>query len=107
MLSIKLIPLTLLLLSLFNGCSRETSIADIHKNLREYTNHGVTVSGTVTDVFDLEVITYFILSDKTGQIPVITKSKMPTLGSQVTISGTVRVISLVDKTLTAIEEKNR
>lgn len=56
-------------------------------------------------MFDLEVITYYILTDETGQIPVVTKAKIPTLGSKVTVSGTVRVISLVDKTLTAIEEK--
>lgn len=99
-----LIPCFALLLML-TGCSRTTDIREILQSPREYTNHGVTVRGTVTDVFDLEVITYYILTDETGQIPVVTKAKIPTLGSKVTVSGTVRVISLVDKTLTAIEEK--
>jgi len=89
---------------IFSGCSSETDIGEIHENIRQYTNHRVTVSGSVTEVFDLEVISYYLISDKTGQIPVITKSPLPSPGEKVTITGTVRVIVLVDKTLTAIEQ---
>ncbi|MCC6550085.1 MAG: hypothetical protein IT279_08455 [Ignavibacteriaceae bacterium] len=105
MYSLKFILPLFAILFLFSGCSKDTDIREIHENLREYTNHLVTVTGTVTEVFDLEVITYYILTDNTGKIPVITKSKIPTLGSEQSVSGTVRVIRLVDKTLTALEEK--
>ncbi|GMU86265.1 MAG: hypothetical protein AMXMBFR48_15070 [Ignavibacteriales bacterium] len=104
MISLKTIPPFITLLLLLSGCSRNTNISEIHENLREFTNHRVTVSGTVTSVFDLEVITYYILSDDTGEIPVVTNSQLPSLGENVTVTGTVRVIVLVDKTLPAIEQ---
>ncbi len=90
------------------GCDRffTTPISKILENPRDYAGKTVTVSGEVTEVFSFLVIRYFIIKDKTGEIPVVTERPLPRRGNKITVKGTVQeAFSIGDKQLIVIVEK--
>ena len=90
------------------GCDRfvTTDIGKILENPRDYAGKTVTVSGEVTEVFSFLVIRYFIIRDKTGEIPVVTEKPLPRKGNKIKVKGTVQeAFSIGDKQLIVIMEK--
>ena len=97
-------------LFVLSGCDRffTTPIADILENPRNYAGKTVTVSGEVTEIFSFFVIRYFIIKDKTGEIPVVTEKPLPRVGNKITVKGTVQeAFSIGDKQLIVIVEKQK
>ncbi len=91
------------------GCDRffTTPIGKILESPRDYAGKTVTVSGEVTEAFGFLVIKYFIIRDKTGEIPVVTERPLPRRGNKITVKGTVQeAFSIGDKQLIVIVEKN-
>ncbi len=90
------------------GCDRffTTPIGKILENPRDYAGKTVTVSGEVTEVFSFLVIRYFIIKDKTGEIPVVTEKPLPRVGNKIKVKGTVQeAFSIGDKQLIVIVER--
>ncbi len=95
------------LIFLLSGCENfgTVEIGRIIQNPREYTGKKVSVSGEVTEVFGFFVIKYFIVQDKTGQIPVVTEKVLPKKGSKITVRGTVKeAFALLDQQLIVLIE---
>ncbi len=89
------------------GCTGmfATPIKKILENPRDYSGKSVRISGTVTEVFGLIVVKYFIVKDKTGEIAVITSKPLPAEGAKITVNGTVQeAFSIGDKQLIVIVE---
>ncbi len=89
------------------GCTGmfSTPIKKILDNPRDYSEKSVRISGTVTEVFSLVVVKYFVVKDKTGEIAVITKRPLPAEGTNITVKGTVQeAFSIGDKQLIVIVE---
>lgn len=63
-------------------------IKEIREHPRAWLGKTVNVSGMVSDVFPLIFVPYFVLSDDTGEIRVIT-STLPNQGQRVEVEGTV------------------
>ena len=92
---------------LFAGCGSlmATPIKKILDSPRDYSDKTVTVSGEVTETFSLLVIKYFVVKDRTGEIPVVTARPLPRKGSRITVKGTVQeAFSLGDRQLIVIVE---
>ncbi len=84
-----------------------TPIEKILNNPRDYVDKRVTVSGTVVDSFNVVILKYFIVRDKTGEIPVITDKPVPAKGQKIKVSGTVRdAFSLGDDRLIVLVEES-
>lgn len=87
------------------GSLMATPIKKILDNPRDYSDKTVTVSGEVTEIFSLLVIKYFVVKDRTGEIPVVTAKPLPRKGSRITVKGTVHeAFSLGDRQLIVIVE---
>ena len=67
-----------------------TSIGNIIENPRDYDGKVVTIAGDVTNRMSLIVVKYFTLKDKTGEIKVVSKRALPTVGSRIRIKGTIK-----------------
>jgi DNA polymerase II small subunit/DNA polymerase delta subunit B len=66
-----------------------TPIASILKDPRKYDGKDITIAGEVTDKTSLFVVKYFRLKDRTGDIVVVTKRTLPSVGSKVRVKGRV------------------
>jgi hypothetical protein len=86
---------TLLLVGLLTlGCGdRVTKIADIEKNISQYTDEDgeVTIKGTVVETFSLPFIKTgaYQVNDQTGKLWVIREGDIPSRGEAVKVTGTV------------------
>lgn len=67
-----------------------TPIGKITENPRDYDGKAVNIAGDVTDRMSLIVVKYFTLKDKTGEIKVVSKRALPTVGSKIRIKGTIK-----------------
>jgi len=97
----------MLAVMLIAGCGSlmATPIKKILDNPRDYSDKTVTVIGEVTETFSLLVIKYFVVKDRTGEIPVVTARPLPRKGSRITVKGTVQeAFSLGDRQLIVIVE---
>ena len=82
-----------------------TKIGDILKNPRNYADKEVTVSGEVASVFSLVVVKYFLITDGTGEIAVVTEKTLPNKGDRIRLKGVVKeAFSLGDTSLIVIME---
>lgn len=105
---VKVLRATALLLLLVTACDwiGTTSIGSILDKPREYADKKVTVSGTVTEIYSLLVIKYFVLQDETGQIAVISDKPLPRKGTHLKVTGTVReAFSLGDRQVMVLVEE--
>jgi hypothetical protein len=66
-----------------------TPIGNILKEPRKYEKKTLTISGQVTDRASLLVVRYFRVKDNTGEIPVVTRRTLPSVGSKVRVKGRV------------------
>jgi hypothetical protein len=83
-----------------------TSIGKIIQNPRDYDNKEVTISGIVKDRTSLVFVSYYTVQDKSGEIRVISKKAMPTVGSKIKIRGRVdEAFQLGDMQVLVIVEK--
>lgn len=99
---------SLILMVLLTGCRGlfSTPIEKIIDNPREYDGKDVTISGSVTEVFSLVFIKYYMVKDSTGEIAVITQRPVPKRGTTIRVKGTVKEgFSLGDKHVLVIVEK--
>lgn len=88
--------LTLLLF----GCVAGQSIKDI--KTEQNVGKTVVVSGTVTDVVSIGGLSYYVLQDDTGTIPV-SASRLPAKGDKVTVNGTLIKDTLVGYYIKVVE----
>jgi len=100
----------ILLLLAAAACSRflPTRIGEIAKDPRRYDGKVVTVTGEVTESVNVLVMRYYVVSDGTGEITVITDGAVPQRGAEVRVTGRVsQAFSLGDKNLTVLKESPR
>ncbi len=84
---------------------KPASIAKIQDNPRDYAGKIVTIEGTVTEVFSLLIVKYFIVNDSTGEIAVVTRKPLPKTGKKITVRGRVEeAFSLGDQQLLVVVE---
>ena len=87
------------------GSPSAVPIGEVVSNPRNYEGQTITIEGTVTDAISLLVIKAFVLSDKTGQIYVITERILPRKGGHVRIKGSVEEsFPLGSQTMTVFKE---
>jgi len=85
--------------------SRPVTIGQILRDLRRYDGQTVTIHGKVVSAMNVLVLRYFEVSDKTGDIRIVTKRGLPKVGDTVTVHGVVRqYFNFNGMTLTVIEE---
>lgn len=84
-----------------------TSIGKIISNPRPYEDKVVNVYGEVTEKKSFLLVKYFKLKDKTGEIVVITKKVIPSIGVKIKVKGKVEEsFSIGDyQLLVIVEEK--
>ena len=108
-----LMAVVLIVTSLITGCADRTSIAKILNDPGRYVNKDVTIAGTVTKTYEVNLVIAeagaYQVDDGSGKIWVITKSSVPSEGTKVGLKGTVSdKIVLVGLTLgVVIQEKDR
>ncbi|MHB9131784.1 MAG: hypothetical protein ACYDBB_11935 [Armatimonadota bacterium] len=95
------------------GCTDRTRIAKILDNPDLYLNKEVTIAGTITKTYKVDLIIAetgaYQVDDGSGKIWVITRSSVPSEGTKVGLKGTVSdKINLFGQTITVvIREKDR
>jgi hypothetical protein len=95
-----------LILLLSCGDLAPTGIGDILKNPRQFDGKIVTVSGRVTDGVNVLIIKYFVLSDATGEIVVVTDRSVPRAGQRLKVKGRVnQAFSIAGRSLVVILEE--
>lgn len=67
-----------------------TPIGKIIENPAEYENKIISIRGGVTDRIALLALKYYTLKDNTGEIKVITKRALPSVGAKVTVKGKIK-----------------
>ncbi len=85
-----------------------TPIGNILKDPREYDGKSLTIAGEVLDRTSLFVVKYFRVKDKTGEIVVISRRPLPSVGSKVRVTGRVQEAFSVgsEQMLVFIEDEN-
>jgi len=97
-----------LLLLLGCGGLGSTKIGDIMKDPRQFDGREVTVSGRVADSVNILILKYFVISDDTGEIIVVTERPVPQTGQQLKVKGRVnQAFSIAGKSLVVILEEKR
>lgn len=95
-----------LLLLIGCGSLGSTNIGDIVKDPRQFDGRIITVSGQVTDSENILILKYFMLSDATGQILVVTQRPVPRIGQKLKVKGRVnQAFSIAGKSLVVIVEE--
>jgi len=83
-----------------------TPIKDILGNPREFDGKDVTVKGTVKESVNVLFLKYYIVSDGTGDVAVVTEGAVPTKGQDIVVKGQVnQAFAIGDKSLIVIVEK--
>jgi hypothetical protein len=94
-----------LLLLLGCGGLGSTEIGAILKDPRQFDGKVVTVSGRVAESVNILVLKYFVLSDATGEVVVVTERSVPQTGQQIKVKGRVnQAFSIAGKSLVVILE---
>jgi hypothetical protein len=66
-----------------------TPIGNILKNPRDYEGKEITIAGEVTSRISLVFVKYLKVRDKTGEIIVVTRKILPSVGSKVKMKGKI------------------
>ena len=82
-----------------------TPIHNIKSHPRNYVDKKVHVKGRVLRTFSFISLNYFEISDGTDSIMVITRKPLPVEGEELTITGTVKYITIGLSKIIAIEEE--
>jgi len=82
------------------GCVASQSIEDL--KTEQNVGKNVTASGTVANVVSIGGLSYYVLDDNTGTIPVSAKN-LPAKGDKVTASGTLMKDTLAGYYIKIIE----
>jgi len=67
-----------------------TPIGKILENPASYENKIITIKGEVKDRMGLLAVKYYTLKDNTGEIKVITKRALPSVGAKVIAKGKIK-----------------
>jgi hypothetical protein len=87
---------------------RETRIEKILSNPKAYEEKAVNIEGEVTDrTAFFEVLKFFKVRDKTGEVIVVTKKSLPGIKSRVSVKGKINeAFSLGDQKLLVFVEES-
>jgi hypothetical protein len=84
-----------------SGCAgvlRNPDIADVRRNAGHYSDHTVTIDGTVTSAWNVPLVPFKVykVDDGTGEITVLSKGgeRTPMRGSHVKVKGVVRDVAV-------------
>jgi hypothetical protein len=87
-----------LALSACSGLLRNPDIADVKRNAGHYSDHTVTVDGTVTSSWGVPLVPFkmYKVDDGTGEITVLSRggNHTPPRGSHVKVKGVVRDVAV-------------
>jgi hypothetical protein len=87
-----------LALSACAGVLRNPDIADVKRNAGHYSDHTVTVNGTVTSSWGVPLVPFkmYKVDDGTGEITVLSRggNRTPSKGSHVKVKGVVRDVAM-------------
>lgn len=87
-----------LALSACAGTLRNPDIADVQRNAGHYSDHTVTVDGTVTSSWGIPLVPFklYKVDDGTGEITVLSRggNRTPSKGSRVKVKGVVRDVAM-------------
>jgi len=85
----------------FSACAgtlRHPDIADVKRNAGHYSDHTVTVDGTVTSSWGVPLVPFkmYKVDDGTGEITVLSRggNRTPSKGSRVKVKGVVRDVAM-------------
>lgn len=67
-----------------------TPIGSLLEKPADYENKIITIKGEVTNRMSLLAFKYYVLKDNTGEIKVITKRALPSVGAKVTTKGKIK-----------------
>jgi hypothetical protein len=85
-------------LSACSGVLRNPDIADVKRNAGHYSDHTVTVDGTVTSSWGVPLVPFkmYKVDDGTGEITVLSRggNRTPSKGSHVKVKGVVRDVAM-------------
>ena len=85
-------------LSACAGVLRNPDIADVKRNAGHYSDHTVTVDGTVTSAWGVPLVPFkmYKVDDGTGEITVLSRggNRTPSRGSHVKVKGVVRDVAM-------------
>lgn len=83
-----------------------TDIGEILDDPRSHDGGTVTISGEVTESANLVVLKYYVLSDGTGEIVVVTDRAVPERGASMRVRGVVhQAFSLGDRRVVVLKEQ--
>jgi hypothetical protein len=84
---------------LVSGCAlRRPDIADLQRNTARYTNHAVSVDGTVTSSWGVPLVPFklYRIEDGTGELTVLSRGSVtPVRGSRVRVKGVIREVAVI------------
>lgn len=99
--------LLLVVLLALAACSSPlpTKIKQVLDDPRRFDGKIVTISGKVTQAYNVLVAKGFVVRDETGEIPVITDRSVPAIGAKIKVRGRVsQALSLPGLNLVVLEE---
>ena len=83
-----LVIATVLLISIFQGCSQHTKISELTSDPARFRNRDVTISGNVTESFGALGAGAYQVDDGTGKIWIIAQQTgVPAKGAHVQVTG--------------------
>jgi len=89
----------------FCGGASVTTIRDILASPGDYDGKTLIVSGTVTDSTNLLVVKYYVISDGTGSLTVLTDKAVPPKGEKARVKGRIdQAFALKGKSLVVLHE---
>jgi hypothetical protein len=65
-------------------------LGDIAANIRQWDGQQVLVEGTVSNPTNLYAVKFFILTDESGSMPIVTERGLPADGSTARVNGHVK-----------------
>jgi len=71
-----------------------TPIGKIFENPRSFTSKFITIKGEVLEKNSLVLVKYFIIADNTGEIRVVTRKALPSIGEKICVRGRIKVFDV-------------
>ena len=99
-----------IMLSACAGILRHPDIADVQRNSGHYTDHSVTLDGTVTSSWGVPLVPFklYKVDDGTGEMTVLSRGgRTPVKGSHVKVRGVVRDVAVFNGTSVGLHLEER
>ncbi len=80
-----------------SGARKPVAIADLVRDPGRFAGQTVTLRGVVANAFQVPFVStrFYVLKDETGSIPVLTERMIATVGTTVTVEGTIDAAAVV------------